>query len=374
MSANKVFLLLTLLLGTTSSLVQIETSLRQPSRAGFQMIDVKADPTSLLGHRRHFSTRLGGKRWMPEWDGDDIRLLSRLRRRLKRSDLGISTSRSKSALIAMNWLLFLYQTITTVNFIRKRNRSYWPRHALSIISDVLMGASVKGPMKMDFCFSNSLANLQPHRYLTSGFIHQSIVHFLINMIAIRNQPSWLAMGLGGPLYLTTYLVSIVTGNLAHLWYIQNPFDRSLALGASGAIGGIYGLMYVQLTRMEGGKGLFRALKGMTLLFLLGTLIENVSPISQFGGFLGGALVGILCAPSYAKSYALRRKNSAEYDSLSSDYRQEVGYGIMPTRRGWIPLPLLWAVLALLLATADNKFRMIPAKILKGLLAPGSLSR
>ncbi len=120
--------------------------------------------------------------------------------------------------------------------------------------------------------------------------------------------------------------------------------------------------------------MLRVFKGMTLLFLLGTLIENVSPISQVGGFLGGSWVGIICAPSYEKSYALRRKNSAEYDSLSRDYRQEVGYGIMPTRRGWIPLPLLWAVLAVLLATADNKLRMIPAKILKGLLAPGSLTR
>lgn len=70
------------------------------------------------------------------------------------------------------------------------------------------------------------------------------MHFLVNMIVLRGQPSWLSSGLGGPLYLTTYIVSIVTGNIAHLEYTKNPFDKTLCMGASGAISGLYGLMAV----------------------------------------------------------------------------------------------------------------------------------
>lgn len=111
-----------------------------------------------------------------------------------------------------------------------------------------------------------------------------------------------------------------------------------------------------------------------VVYLIGTLIDNVSPVSQIGGFVGGALVGILCAPGYEKSYSLTRKNSVEVDPLSREYRQEVGYGILPTRRGWVPLPLFWALVGGAIFLTDAKYRMIPAKILAGLWNPGSLSK
>lgn len=349
--------------------------LRQSLRNPFATQDLKyhsSIPPQVPAEYDYASTRLDGQRWMPEWDGDDIRFLSRVRRRIERSDVGISTSRTKSVLITLHWFLFLYQTITTVNFIRKGHRSCWPNQALAITSDVLMGQTVNGPFKKDFFYSNALGNRQPHRFLTSGFVHHSIIHFLVDMIAIRSQPSWLAMGLGGPLYLTTYLSSIVAGNVAQRWYFKNPFDRTISLGTNGAIGGIYGLMWIQLMRMETSRGMFRVIRGMGFIYLLGTLIENVSPVPQIGGFVGGALVGILCAPGYKKSYALRRKNSVEVDPLTREYRQEVGYGILPTRGGWIPLPLYWVVVAAALFLADAKYRTIPAKILTGLWKPGSL--
>ncbi|CAJ1942610.1 unnamed protein product [Cylindrotheca closterium] len=359
-------------------LIRRASAFTQPSK---QKIFIRQSPSSSFSTQdsniqircpKYASTRLDGKRWLPEWDGDDIRFLSRLRRRIGRYDISISTSRTKNALITVHWLFFLYQTVTAVNVIRKGHRSYWPKHALSIIADVLLGKSVGGPYKKDFLYSNGLGNRQPHRFLTSGFVHHSIIHFLVDMIAIRNQPSWLAMGLGGPLYLTTYLSSIVAGNVAQQWYIKNPFDRTISMGANGAIGGIYGLMYVQLMKMETSRGMFRVIKGMGLVFLIGTLIENVNPVSQVGGFVGGAFVGILCAPGYKKSYSLTRKNSVEVDPLSREYRQEVGYGILPTRGGWVPLPIYWAVVAAAIFLADDKYRMIPVKILKGLWNPGSL--
>lgn len=340
----------------------------QSPRSPFSIEDSKIQTQGA----QYASTRLDGKRWLPEWDGDDIRFISRLRRRIGRYDISISTSRTKNALLTLHWLFFLYQTVTTVNTIRKGHRSYWPKHAFSILSDVLLGASIAGPYKKDFLYSNALGQRQPHRFLTSGFVHHSIIHFLVDMIAIQNQPSWLAMGLGGPLYLTAYMSSIVSGNVAQRWYSKNPFDRTICMGSNGAIGGIYGLMYVQLMKMETSRGILRVMKGMGLVFLFGTLFDNVNPVAQFGGFAGGALVGILCAPGYKKSYSLTRKNSVEVDPLSREYRQEVGYGILPTRGGWVPLPIYWAVTAAALFLADDKYRMIPAKIFTGLWNPGSL--
>ena len=65
------------------------------------------------------------------------------------------------------------------------------------------------------------------------------------------------------------------GSFAQRWYLKNPFDRTVSMGTNGAIGGIYGLMYVQLMKMETSRGIFRVIKGMGLVFLIGTLIDNV---------------------------------------------------------------------------------------------------
>ena len=198
------------------------------------------------------------------------------------------------------------------------------------------------------------------------------MHFLVNMIVLRGQPSWLSSGLGGPLYLTTYIVSIVTGNIAHLEYTKNPFDKTLCMGASGAISGLYGLMAVSLVKMQNSKTTSQVLKGMGIMFLMSLLSMNVTTSSILGGFAGGIFVGILCAPSYKQSYSMRRKNSVEYDPAPRDYRSAMGFGIIPTERGLVPLPLLWSVLAIVLVAAGPKFRSIPSMILKGFLFPGSL--
>lgn len=319
-------------------------------------------------HQQHSSSC---RRMMQNWEGDDLRWSTKFRRRLQRRRQGNQLSPIKTSLVVLNLLFFFYQTITTVDFIRQGHPEYWPRYALSMITDTIVGSSVRGPLTLDFSFSNSLSKNQPHRFLTSGFLHGGIVHLLINLDTLRRQPSWLETGLGGPLYLTTFLVSIVAGNFGHMYSLNNPFDRTLCLGASGGLCGLYGLMYASLVRMGNGRAASRIIKGMVILFGMGLFVDGVSTASHIGGFLGGLTMGILCGPRYEKNYSLRRKNSATYDPAPRDYRQVMGFGVMPTQRGMLPLPILWG-LAILFATYKPKFRAIPAMILKGFLFPGSL--
>jgi membrane associated rhomboid family serine protease len=274
----------------------------------------------------------------------------------------------------LNILLFLYQTITTLDFLRQRHPEYWPSHAASMLADTLVGSSLPGPLVRDFAFSPHLAKMQPHRYLTSGFLHGGILHLLVNLDTWRRQPAWLETGLGAPLYLTTFFISIVAGNLGLARGISNnPLDPAWCLGASGGICGLYGLMYASLIRMGNREAARRIFRGMATLTLASLFLESVSTLSHIGGFVAGVVMAIFFSPSYKKNYMMRRKNSTEYDPAPRDFRQAMGFGIMATERGMLPLALLWAALACAWALAGPTFRAMPALVLKGFLFPGSLS-
>ena len=308
------------------------------------------------------------------WDGDDLRWWRRWSRRMKRRKGDNASAQARNSIMVVAIVLFLYQTYSTVDFIRRGYPSHWPSQAVPIITDAFVGSSIRGPLTMDFAFSNLLSRNQPHRFITSGLIHGGIFHLLLNIDALRRQPSWLETGLGRALYLTCMLLSIISGNIGHMYGTNgNPYDRTLSMGLSGGIAGAYGLMYVCMLKMGNPQALIRTAKGMGILFVMALFLENISNAAHFGGFLGGILVGVLCSPRYRKSYSMRRKNSVEYDPYPRDYRQSMGFGVMPTDRGLIPLPLLWAAIVVVLVaiSAPNKFRAIPSLVMSGILQPGS---
>ena len=329
----------------------------------------------VVAHRRttvqRRSVGRGGR-----WDGDDIRWISKVKRRIVRRDSELSITPARTSLIVINLLLFIYQTVNTVSLIRIQNPTYWPGSAMSIISDTLLGAtSIRGPLTTYFVHQYYYSQRQPHRFLTAGFLHGDILHLTLNVNALRKVPLWLETGLGTPLFLTTFLVSIVSGNIGHSISSGGTFalqQQAFCLGASGGICGLYGLLYVALCKMGRGQNAMSVLKSMLLLLLSGLFWDNVSNAAHLGGFVGGMVMGILCAPHYEKDYSMRRKNSLQVDPWPRDYRQMMGFGISPTKHGLVPLSMVWAVIVLIMAS-EPKFRAIPSCILRGLLKPGNLS-
>ena len=325
----------------------------------------------------HRSSRINTiiRRHVGGWDGDDIRWFQKMKRRISRRDSELSETPARTILIVLNVLMFAYQTTNTVGLIRRQNPQYWPGSALSIVSDTVLGSTnVRGPLTTDFIHAQSYSQLQPHRFLTAGFLHGDILHLLLNMDALRRLPTWLETGLGTKMFITTFLVSVVSGNVGHsISSASGAYAmRTSCLGASGGICGLYGLMYVALVKMGRGQNAMKILKSMLLIIISGFLWENISNAAHIGGFIGGLVMGMLCAPSYGKDYSMRRKNSLKVDNWPRDYRQVMGFGVSPTENGIIPVSILWAIGVLLLAL-EPKFQSILPNILRGLMKPGSLS-
>ena len=238
-------------------------------------------------------------------------------------------------------------------------------------------ASSLGPFTMDFVNQRLLTRLQPHRYLTSGFLHASILHLLLNMRGLCFLPRWVennggsGNGFGGwCLYLTTYISSIVAGNLA-IDYTSTAGTAvsTLYLGASGGICGLNGLMFAMLQRMGNSYGSMAVFKNMIFLFLFGTLVDQVSNAAHIGGFVCGALIGFLFGPNYSGGY--RRTLISDDDGPTVDYRRLMGQGIGP-RKGIIPLWYIWAGLGMYMLLQPN-LQTIPWCIYTGLTSPGRLS-
>ena len=342
-------------------------------RAGASNIIRSATHKRQTPNHDHFSNSNTPLR-MRGWDGDDIRWISRLKRKLSRRRLLLDLSDrspTKTALIGLQILFYMYQIITTITMVRRKFPSYWPEHAMEMIVDSVWGSAVvNGPLTKTFGFSAAFRKV-PHRYLTSGFFHSGLLHLLVNLGVMSNQANWLATGLGGPLYGITFLGSIIAGNMAHA--LNSPdklFDVGMVLGSSAGIAGLFGLMFVCVTRIarvnptNGGASSGQIFRGMAILIGLGLWMDNVSVAMTIGGFFGGMLIGILCGPRYDTDYAMRRKNSAGYDPQNIDYRRVMGFGITPTR-GRIPLNILWTAL-FCIAMSNPGIRSAPLTIVRGL--------
>lgn len=241
---------------------------------------------------------------------------------------------------------------------------------MEMIIDAIWGSTVidASPLVQSLGFTVARARFEPFRYVTAGWIHSGFVHLLLTTYAMtRGQPGWLESGLGAPLYLTTYLCGIVGGNIIHAAGASNPWDGALCLGPTAGICALYGLQYACLIKM-GGRGYRQILRGLGGMLAMGYFMDVVSNAANSGGLLCGIGMGVFFGPSYTKDYAMRRKNSVEFDPVLRDYRQVMGFGVMPTRRGLIPLTLLWTAILVALVT-NPQYRIMPLQVVKALLRP-----
>jgi membrane associated rhomboid family serine protease len=265
---------------------------------------------------------------------------------------------------------FLQQSGAGSNLLR--NRAY---------GQALIAATSLGPFTMDFVHQRLLTRLQPHRYLTSGFIHGSLVHLFFNMYYLWKLPRWVednggsGNSLGGwVLYLFTYLTCIVMGNVVRDYMSSTSIGYSvstLCLGASGGICGLNGLMFAMLKKMGNRSESVAVLKNMFFLLLFGQLMDGVSNASHVGGFVWGVIVGWLFGPNYQKTGYSSWKLSRDKNEPSLEYKRVMGSGVHPDS-GFVPLRYGWGVLSLFFLLRPE-WRAVPECIVRAFQSPGVLS-
>jgi membrane associated rhomboid family serine protease len=132
-----------------------------------------------------------------------------------------------------------------------------------------------------------VAHGQWWRIVTSGFLHENLLHIGFNMYVLYVLGQMLEPVLGRMRFGLIYAVSLLCGSLGAL--LVSP--HTLTVGASGAVFGIMGAAAVemrarQIPIMQSGVG---------GLILINLVISFTLPGISWGGHIGGLIGGALAA-------------------------------------------------------------------------------
>lgn len=154
-----------------------------------------------------------------------------------------------------------------------------------------------------WAFAPFIGVSEPWRFLTSAFLHSSsgFLHIVLNMIALWAIGPYLEQTLGWIRFTALYLLSAVAGSAALVMWAAFADQWTLtAVGASGAVFGLFGAVMVVLRRVG------RNATGMMAVIAINVVIGFVLPGIAWQAHLGGLLVGALLGGAYAYAPPERR--------------------------------------------------------------------
>ncbi len=133
---------------------------------------------------------------------------------------------------------------------------------------------------------------QQHEYwrlLTSGFLHDGLLHVAFNMVFLYFMGPMLEPAIGRLNFAVVYFVSLLAGSFGALLFQPNiP-----TIGASGACFGVLGALIV--VAYHRGISIWQSGLGLTLVIniVFSLSIAGISIGGHLGGVVGGAICGYL---------------------------------------------------------------------------------
>jgi membrane associated rhomboid family serine protease len=128
-----------------------------------------------------------------------------------------------------------------------------------------------------------------YRLLTSGFLHDGLIHVLFNMVFLYFMGQILEPAIGRLNFAFVYFASLLAGSFGALLFTPN----SPTVGASGACFGILGALLVvararRISIWQSGLGMTLAIN---VIFTLS--VRGISLGGHIGGLVGGIITGYL---------------------------------------------------------------------------------
>jgi len=129
---------------------------------------------------------------------------------------------------------------------------------------------------------------QIYRLFTAMFLHADIIHLFSNMLALLIFGTSVENNFYKYQFLLIYFVSGFLGNIFSLFLL--PYD-SISLGASGAIFGLIGAVFVFFAREDKSFIVFGLIYLVFFIFM--SLAPGINLWAHLFGLLGGLILGYL---------------------------------------------------------------------------------
>ena len=203
---------------------------------------------------------------------------SRERTKVRRMPAVHSTPVVTQTLIAINVIAFLIETAAGAPLGGGGGGSVW-------FHGSLFGPAITANNPFPFYTGTH----EYWRLVTAGFLHDGLLHILINMVSLWFVGSALEPAIGRVNFLAVYVVSLLAGSFGALWFSpQIP-----TVGASGAIFGIFGALII--VARNRGIPIWQSGLGVVLVFNLvfSLSVRRVSIGGHLGGLVGGLITGWL---------------------------------------------------------------------------------
>ncbi|HEX7625707.1 MAG TPA: rhomboid family intramembrane serine protease [Gaiellaceae bacterium] len=194
----------------------------------------------------------------------------------QRAVTGVGSRRMNAvtmSLIAINVAVYLAE-LAVGGDINGTGNSIYEHGALFASGIFTIGGPVMG-----------LAHGEWWRMLTAAFLHYGPFHLAINMYSLYFAGSLLEQVIGRWRFALLYLGSGIAGSAGAIWLSPN----SVTVGASGAIFGILGALFILERRRHIATG--GQVAGLIVLNLIFTFaISNISVGGHIGGLIGGVIL------------------------------------------------------------------------------------
>lgn len=147
-----------------------------------------------------------------------------------------------------------------------------------------------------FIFWPAVGLFEPHRAITSGFLHGGLMHLLFNMYALWLIGPQLEHMFGRLRFLSLYFLSLFGGTVAVVLF-ASPGSMSWRIGvvgASGAVFGLFGAIALVFRRMG------RNAQPIIVIIAINVVFSFVVRGISWQGHLGGLVTGLIVATVLTK--------------------------------------------------------------------------
>jgi membrane associated rhomboid family serine protease len=170
--------------------------------------------------------------------------------------------------------------------------------ALNVVAFVLQSADRGLERRYALAASAVAADGQYERLVTAAFLHYGIAHLLLNMWALYVVGQPLEQWLGRLRFTALYGLSALGGSVM-VYLLAAP--NTLTAGASGAVFGLFGAIFVVSKRLN------YDVRGIAVLIVINLVFTFTFSGISWQGHIGGLITGSALALAYA--YAPRQSRT-----------------------------------------------------------------